>query len=92
MRLPYPSFTARPDLPCRDVDPELFYPLSDANVLTVRAAKAVCASCLVREDCLAYALENHEHGVWGMTTENERKKIRRTRATAERLSRLVGTP
>ena len=36
------------------------------------AAIAVCRTCPVREECLDYALEHHELGVWGGTTERER--------------------
>lgn len=41
-------------------------------------AKAVCRSCLVRDDCLAFALEHPlTIGVWGGTSERERRKMRR---------------
>lgn len=40
------------------------------------AAKAVCRACPVRQECLAYALANHEkHGVWGGLTWEERKHL-----------------
>jgi len=36
-------------------------------------AKAVCAGCRVRRECLAFALRTHQiHGVWGDLTEQER--------------------
>jgi WhiB family redox-sensing transcriptional regulator len=38
----------------------------------------------VRQECLRFALEDaHSHGVWGGTTEDERKAIRRAQAEAE---------
>jgi WhiB family redox-sensing transcriptional regulator len=38
----------------------------------------------VRQECLRFALEDaHSHGVWGGTTEDERKAIRRARAQAQ---------
>lgn len=38
--------------------------------------KAVCAGCLVRSECLAYALDRGVvEGVWGGATENERRKL-----------------
>lgn len=37
-------------------------------------AKLVCAGCPVQADCLAYALAGGEHGVWGGTTDDERRR------------------
>jgi len=40
------------------------------------AARAVCAGCLVRDECLAFALEHRiEHGVWGGTVPDERRVL-----------------
>jgi WhiB family redox-sensing transcriptional regulator len=41
------------------------------------AALAVCRRCLVVDECLAFALEHGEAGVWGGTTEGERREMRR---------------
>lgn len=41
------------------------------------AAKRVCASCAVRTPCYAFALEQGEHGVWGGTSDDERRRDRR---------------
>jgi len=44
------------------------------------AAKAVCARCTVREQCLEFALQRRElHGVWGGTSLHQRRDIRRER-------------
>jgi WhiB family transcriptional regulator, redox-sensing transcriptional regulator len=41
-----------------------------------RAAKAICASCGVREQCADYALAHRErYGVWGGLSEHERAMI-----------------
>lgn len=49
----------------------------------VDAARAVCARCPVRVDCLEYALDNDEHyGVWGGTSERERRRMRKARREA----------
>ncbi|HEY7594101.1 MAG TPA: WhiB family transcriptional regulator [Actinophytocola sp.] len=67
---------------CRDEDPELFFPISDMGPGARQAAeaKAVCARCPVREQCLRYALDNGlDHGVFGGTTELERRKLTRSR-------------
>ena len=50
-------------LPCRVNDPELFFAESPADV---EFAKALCATCPARLDCLNGALERREPwGVWG---------------------------
>lgn len=62
---------------CAGVDPALFYP-EVADRPTAAAARAVCAGCPVRLECLAYALRNgEEYGIWGGTTERDRRLIRR---------------
>ena len=40
-------------------------------------AKAVCAGCPVRTECLAFALEHPQlQGVWGGTSDAERRELR----------------
>jgi WhiB family redox-sensing transcriptional regulator len=39
-------------------------------------AKAICATCVVREPCLQYALRIREpHGIWGGLSEAERRAM-----------------
>ena len=39
-------------------------------------AKAICGQCVVREECLDFALSIREpHGIWGGFSEVERKSI-----------------
>ena len=66
---------------CRGTDPDIFYPVSDEEA---EPAKAICATCPVREPCLEYALSTRERdGVWGGATERERRRmIRQRRKTA----------
>lgn len=65
---------------CLGVDPDLFFPERGAST---REAKEVCRGCIVREDCLEYALANGEKfGIWGGMSERERRRIRRQRALA----------
>jgi WhiB family transcriptional regulator, redox-sensing transcriptional regulator len=63
---------------CRDADPELFFPITDMGPGERQAteAKAVCARCPVRTDCLDYAVNaGLDHGVFGGTTERERRTL-----------------
>ena len=53
-------------------------------------AKAVCAGCLVRTECLADALDNRvEFGVWGGMTERERRALLRRRPDVTSWSELL---
>lgn len=55
----------------------LFFPERGEST---RPAKAICAACPVRADCLNYALDNHIlHGLWGGFSERARRRMRRTR-------------
>ena len=39
-------------------------------------AKSICAECVVRSECLDFALRVHEpHGIWGGLTEAERRRL-----------------
>ena len=61
---------------CREADPDMFFPVSPAGPGRdeVARAKAVCAACQVRRHCLQFALATHQaHGVWGGTSEEERR-------------------
>jgi WhiB family transcriptional regulator, redox-sensing transcriptional regulator len=67
---------------CRSVDPELFFPVSSAgrSLEQVAEAKEVCARCLVRRQCLAFAMRTGQlHGIWGGLTEEERTRKARRR-------------
>ena len=69
---------------CMGVDPDLFFPERGAST---REAKEVCRGCVVREDCLEYALANGEKfGIWGGLSERERRRLRRARAMSRRVS------
>ncbi|MEU5091763.1 WhiB family transcriptional regulator [Streptomyces sp. NPDC021356] len=72
---------------CRHEDPDLFFPIGTTGPALVQTeqAKAVCHRCPVREQCLEWALETEQTlGVWGGTSENERRGLRRRRTAARR--------
>lgn len=70
---------------CRGQDTELFFPPSHLESrqekrARERRAKAICAICPVRLECLQYALRiNEQHGVWGGLNEQERRALLRER-------------
>jgi WhiB family transcriptional regulator, redox-sensing transcriptional regulator len=64
---------------CSTTDPELFFPISSSGPAAqqIRRAKAICARCEIRQACLDHALNAGSiQGVWGGTTERERRLIR----------------
>jgi WhiB family transcriptional regulator, redox-sensing transcriptional regulator len=65
---------------CRHTEPDLFFPIDQ-----IEAAKRVCRSCDAQEPCLDFALAtNQESGVWGGTSEEERRKLRKAWLAARR--------
>jgi WhiB family redox-sensing transcriptional regulator len=66
---------------CQDTDPDLFFPVGTTGpaIEQIDAAKAVCESCEAKVPCLEFALQtNQDSGVWGGTSEEERRKVRRS--------------
>lgn len=62
---------------CRGMDPDRLFVQGAAQ----NRAKSVCASCPVRAECLADALDNAiEFGIWGGMTERERRALLRRRS------------
>lgn len=77
-----PAFDWRDDAACLSVDPELFFPNMEHRVggrrqLTRESqdAIAICNGCSVQGDCLKWALEHGEVGIWGGTTTDKRRQI-----------------
>lgn len=71
---------------CRGEDAHLFFPPAhfergDEKRARERKAKAICAGCPVRMECLEFALRIKEpSGVWGGLNELERRALLRDRA------------
>jgi WhiB family redox-sensing transcriptional regulator len=61
---------------CREVDPDLFFPVgtSGPSLLQIDEAKQICRTCPVCGPCLRWAVDNSAAGVWGGTTEDERHR------------------
>ena len=66
---------------CRGPESVLFFPPTlgerrDERESREARAKAICAQCDVRDDCLDFALRVREpHGIWGGLNELERKQV-----------------
>lgn len=65
----------RDEAACRGHDPDIFFPERGASL---EAARAICSACSVFDPRWAQGLYE-KHGVWGGTSERERRRIRRAR-------------
>jgi WhiB family transcriptional regulator, redox-sensing transcriptional regulator len=73
--------------PCRDEDPEVFFPFP-GDARGIAKAKAICNRCTVKTACGEWALETRQaDGVWGGLSEAEREDIRMQRAGRGRRAR-----
>jgi WhiB family redox-sensing transcriptional regulator len=78
---PEPDLSWRKTAACRDTSPELFFPIGTTGpaIDQIAAARAVCMACPSRVPCLEFALwTNQDSGVWGATSEEDRRHLRRT--------------
>ena len=70
---------------CRDAEPDLFFPVGSTGAALgqIEVAKAICRACPSLDPCLEFALRTgQDAGVWGATSEDERRAIRRARRRA----------
>lgn len=62
---------------CRNFPASAFFP---SDGVGVDAARKICDTCKVKSQCLEYALDARiDHGVWGGTSERERRRILKSR-------------
>jgi WhiB family redox-sensing transcriptional regulator len=67
---------------CQFEPPERFFP---SDGVGVEIAKRICETCPVQTPCLEYALEQRiDHGVWGGTSERQRRRILKKRRLTTR--------
>ena len=65
---------------CFERPPSEFFP---SDGVGVEKARKVCDGCPVQSKCLEYALLNRiDHGVWGGTSERQRRRILKARRIA----------
>ena len=85
-----PDVSWRSHASCRDTDPDLFFPVGTTGlaITQIDEAKAVCMGCSAQIQCLEFALiANQDTGVWGGSSEEERRHLRR-KYLSRRRSRL----
>lgn len=67
--------SCRPEYADRPLDQwvDMFFPTRGADL---GPAREICAECPARDACADHGLAEH-HGVWGGTSERERRRLRR---------------
>ena len=81
------DFRKRDDLPCQ-ASPDVFFPEFETATEDARTARALCARCPVRQECLDFAVTYPVivlEGIWGGQDKDERAPLRK--AHLDRLSR-----
>ena len=69
------------DAACLEHPEVEFVPRLGRSEANADAARAICAGCLCRADCLGYALADESLlGIWAGTTTAERRELRRMAA------------
>jgi WhiB family transcriptional regulator, redox-sensing transcriptional regulator len=63
------------------MDSDVFFPIYDAPSYNAPAI-AICDRCTVKAECLEWALERGEEGVWGGTGAADRRSLIRKRQRA----------
>lgn len=64
---------------CKDVpNKNVFHPALQDDKHSAEA-KAICATCTVRDECREYAVVNYPKGIWGGCTEADLRRIRAKR-------------
>jgi WhiB family redox-sensing transcriptional regulator len=74
---------------CLDSDPDVFFPVGSSGpaVEQIETARRICDACDVSVECLEFALAtNQEAGIWGGTTEEERRKLRKSWLAQQRFT------
>jgi len=86
------SYGWRQQAICRDTDPDLFFPVGTTGqaLVQIERAREVCNQCPVKRDCLEFALEtNQDSGIWGGTSEEERRAIRRAAVAQQKAASAI---
>jgi WhiB family redox-sensing transcriptional regulator len=74
---PEPNVTWQSQGACKGSDPDQYFPhpyVSHAQIVSIRA---VCEACPVRRECADWGIHHEQLGIWGGTTDRQRREIRR---------------
>lgn len=82
------------DLPCRQNDAELWFPVSDVITASAQLAIDLCDDCPIKDACLQTALDKGiKDGIWGGTMPSQRMRMgwRRNDTDSASLARLLAS-
>lgn len=72
----YPDFWSKGAALC-SADPDTFFPEGRGAPYREKEVAKLCKGCPYLIECRQFAIENDEWGVWGGTTREERKVMRK---------------
>lgn len=74
----FPDFVSKGDVNCSESEPDMFFADADGPnyYQLLNTARRTCTGCPYQLECLTYAVENSVEGVWGGTSDGERRKMR----------------
>ena len=62
---------------CNGIEVDYFFPEKRTISTENRIAKQICQTCVVKKECLEYALHYSVQGIWGGTHGKERERLRK---------------
>lgn len=74
----YPAFDGTQNCASTPTD-SWFQDESDNTYQDIHTIRRICGTCGFLEPCREYALHHAVHGIWGGTTEYERRRLRQKR-------------
>jgi hypothetical protein len=86
----FPVFISDEIPVCATTDPEAFFPEKGlGGQRSVKLAKSMCRSCPYTVKCLQWAIDNKETGIWGGTTEKERRRMLHMRTKSKQTEKTA---
>jgi WhiB family redox-sensing transcriptional regulator len=79
--LDFPDFISKGEPNCSEAEADMFFADYEGPNFTqlLNSARRVCIGCPYKLECLTYAVENNMDGVWGGTSEGERRRMKETK-------------
>ena len=78
LTLPVPPVWGKRAACAGNTDPDAFFPHEgENNIPDTRHTRSICTGCDVRTECLRWAVEHDEEGIWGGLTKRQRRKLTR---------------